>query len=186
MNQKLLRYMKKITSNEATLKRIASYFFIICILLVVLLFKLNEINNNLEIIAENGNSSIEIQTENEEYNSVLNIFTEEPDDYGNYMPIFNETTEKNIEETSSSKPENTTNNSVESTAVINIEETTTVSDSTSKSTFVINVNSNKIHYYDCSFVSRMKEENKKVIQLSKNELNDYLNNGYTLCSTCGG
>ena len=52
--------------------------------------------------------------------------------------------------------------------------------------YVINVNSNKIHYSSCTFVTRMKEENKKEIKLSKDELNNYLNNGYTFCSTCGG
>lgn len=48
--------------------------------------------------------------------------------------------------------------------------------------YVINTNSKKIHTCDCKSVSKMSSENKKVI--SNTELDEYLNNGYSVCSIC--
>ena len=77
------------------------------------------------------------------------------------------------------------NKSTETT--VNEEETVAEASTVSgKINFVINISSKKIHYADCSFVSRMNEDNRQSIQLTKDELNDYINNGYTLCSSCGG
>lgn len=49
---------------------------------------------------------------------------------------------------------------------------------------IINKNSKKIHSSTCSYVSKMKDENKIVI--SSDELSNYLESGYTLCSVCHG
>ena len=81
------------------------------------------------------------------------------------------------------KTETTSSQNINTTEV---EITTSSTDNESKTTYVININSKKIHYAQCSFVNRMKEENKQTIKLSKNELKNYLENGYTFCSTCGG
>lgn len=55
-----------------------------------------------------------------------------------------------------------------------------------KTDYVINKNSKKIHLKDCSFVGRMKEENRQYESLNQAELEEYLQNGYTLCAVCGG
>lgn len=49
---------------------------------------------------------------------------------------------------------------------------------------IVNKNSKKIHSSTCSYVSKMKDENKIVI--SSDELSHYLESGYTLCSACHG
>ena len=55
-----------------------------------------------------------------------------------------------------------------------------------KQKYVINTSSKKIHLPECSFVGRTKEENKKTVELTKDELNNYLQNGHEFCKTCGG
>lgn len=47
---------------------------------------------------------------------------------------------------------------------------------------VVNKNSKKIHSSTCSYAKNMKEENKAVI--SSDELQDYLDKGYTVCTRC--
>ena len=47
---------------------------------------------------------------------------------------------------------------------------------------VVNKNSKKIHSSTCSYAKNMKEENKAVI--SSDELQDYLDKGYTICTRC--
>ena len=79
---------------------------------------------------------------------------------------------------------NTQTSSTTSTTT-NKNETTTKQQSKTK-TYVINKNSKKIHTKDCSFVDRMKEENKQTVHLTSDELNEYINNGYSTCSSCGG
>lgn len=59
-------------------------------------------------------------------------------------------------------------------------------DNVSRKTYVLNTSSKKIHLPDCTFVGRTKEENKKTVKLSTDELNQYKNDGYTICKTCGG
>ncbi len=182
MKDKITEFLKKSITSEIILKRIALYLFVICFLLLISFFKLCEIEKNIAQIAEsNPNSFV---NENE---SVADVFFEEEKGIGDYLPLYDE-----IEENSTSE---TTTHTVETSSKVQNDETTsgTVTEAStssynnsSKMNFVINVSSNKIHYADCSFVNRMKEENRKSIQLSKDELNEYINNGYTLCSTCGG
>ena len=191
MKDKITEFLDKSVSSEIILKRIAFYLLLICVLLGMIFFKLNEINKNILLATEPIISSY--NTKKEE--SVSDVFVEdklEVDEdkfeMGDTLPIFNEP-----ENTESSTT--TVQNTVETSTDINkneskTETTTEVSTSNTnnsqKHNFVININSNKMHYDDCTFVNRMKEENRKYVQLSDAELNDYLNNGYTLCSTCGG
>lgn len=49
---------------------------------------------------------------------------------------------------------------------------------------VINKNSKKIHSPTCSYVKNMKEENRG--EISSEELDSYLSQGYTMCQRCKG
>lgn len=63
--------------------------------------------------------------------------------------------------------------------------TTTAPPSTEISpVLVINKNSKKIHSPDCSYVKNMKEENRG--EISSEELDSYLAQGYTMCRRCKG
>ncbi len=181
MKDKINEFLKRSLSNEETLKRIALYLFLIAVLLLLIFFKLNEINKN--IIESPFMNSVS----QKEYESVSDVFIEKEEDISNILPIYGENEDNSTTNTTGNDSEITTDTK-ETEA--NNEEKTEVSSSNSnnstKKNFVINANSNKIHYADCSFVNRMKEENRKYVQLSDNELNEYINNGYTLCSTCGG
>lgn len=155
---KLIKLYKKFSSDEATIKRVPIYFFIICICLFVLLFKLAETNKYLKVIAENGTNLIEAETFDENYESVSKTFIEEPKTPEEILPY--------LEEVKNDSNDNEQNLSVKS--------------------YVINTDSKKIHYSDCSFAERIKEENKKTVNLTDDELKEYTNQGYTICSTCGG
>lgn len=52
------------------------------------------------------------------------------------------------------------------------------------SVLILNTNSKKIHSSTCSYALKIKEENKLVI--SSNELQNYLNDEYVMCSVCHG
>lgn len=51
-------------------------------------------------------------------------------------------------------------------------------------TYVLNTNTKKIHKQTCSQVKRIDSLNKDVVTLTKSELQNYLNNGYTYCGHC--
>jgi hypothetical protein len=191
MKNKIIDFLDKSVSSQMTLKRIAFYLFLACILLGLIFFKLTEINKNILLATEPIISNY--NAENKE--SVSGIFAkdefeavEDMFEMGDTLPIFNEpenttmqsTTVQNIIETNTENMEN------EPKIEITTEVSTSSTNNSQKYNFVINVNSSKIHYSDCTFVNRMKEENKKYVQLSDAELKEHLNNGYTLCSTCGG
>lgn len=184
MKNKIIEFLDKSVTSEMILKRIAFYLFLACILLGLIFFKLNEINENLALATEEITANY--NTEKEE--SISNEFVEDKFELGDTLPIFNEPENTSSPETTNqTKSEtSTTNQYTEPKTETPTEVLTSNTNSSKKYNFVINVNSKKIHYADCTFVNRMKEENKKNIQLSNNELNEYLNNGYTLCSTCGG
>lgn len=189
MKDRITKFLENSVTGEAVLKRIAFYLFLICVLLILIFFKLNEINNNFLDITEPILSSIK----SEEKESVKDVFIEDNDNVlGEVLPLYDELKEDESKNTADNKNEipsdiTTTEKNTESTKNENITESTAQQQNNSKKyDFVINTNSKKIHYSDCTFVSRMKEENKKAIQLSNDELNEYINNGYTLCSTCGG
>ncbi len=74
--------------------------------------------------------------------------------------------------------------SAESTkkATVNTTADTTVTVTEIDTVLVVNKNSKKIHSSTCSYAKNMKEENKAVI--SSDELQDYLDKGYTVCTRC--
>lgn len=186
---KFIDFFRKITDSESALKRIPFYFFLICVLLVVLIFKLGKTNQYLRIIAENGTSNIEYETRDDTF---IEVITEDKKEIEDYIPLLEEvtdetTTEKKTnvsakETTTKSNKETTTNNTTHSSTTTQTSEENNVT----KKTYILNINSKKIHYPDCSSAARTKEENKKTVNLSKDELQNYINDGYTFCKTCGG
>lgn len=180
MKDKIIEFFEKSVSGEAVLKRIAVYLLVACILLGLIFFKLSEINQTILDVSNPILSNIKT----EENESVKDVFIEDNDNVlGEVLPLYDELKEDESKNTTENKSEIPSD---KTTTEKNIESTVYQQDNSKKYDFVINVNSKKIHYADCTFVSRMKEENRKVIQLSNDELNEYINNGYTLCSTCGG
>lgn len=175
--EKFSEKLKKIFSSEASLQRIPLYFFLTCVLLVVLICKLGETNHYLKEIAANGTDVIQIETKDEDFDDVVDVYIEPTKSAEDIVPILDVLT---TEETTTKKVESTTKQSQ------NTQTTADNENNSSKTTYVLNISSKKIHLPDCSFVNRTKEENKKTVELTDEELQQYLNNGYTLCKTCGG
>lgn len=67
-------------------------------------------------------------------------------------------------------------------ATVNTTTDTTVAVTEIDTILVVNKNSKKIHSSTCSYAKNMKEENKAVI--SSDELQAYLDKGYTVCTRC--
>ena len=164
-------------------------------MLTVLVVKISKTNIYLQRIAQNGTDSIEYQTRNA--NSSFDVFTETTKNIEDIIPMFEEddttASESQTQESTVGNSKKPSGNAVQSSSQAVTEAKTTVSDSKSttvnkaaKTTYVINKNSKKIHRYDCSFVDRMNEKNKQIVQLTDSELQEYLQNGYTNCSSCGG
>lgn len=186
--EKFSEKLKKFFSSESSLQRIPIYFFLTCVLLVILICKLGETNHYLKEIAANGTDIIEIETKDEDFKNVVDIYVETSKSIEDYIPLYEEITDNSS--TTEKSNESTTKRSETTT-----KENTTKSDTTQqsnkdnksdKTTYVLNISSKKIHLPDCSFVDRTKEENKKTVELTEKELQEYLNNGYTFCKTCGG
>ena len=152
-------------SGNSYSKSTPLFVFLVAVLLFVLIIQLNETNKHLKIIAENSSISIETETKDENYDSVLNVFTEEPTKQEDIL-------------------QNPYDDSTESVDSVTQEEVTT--DTKQGKTYVINTSSKKIHKPDCSFIARTKEENKKTVVLSDEQLKEYINNGHQICKTCGG
>lgn len=201
---KFAEFFKKITDEQAALRRLPLYFLLMCVLLVVLIFKIGETNKKLEIIAENAGAYIEYETKSPD---LLEIYSEETKSAEDYLFQFgsetesditeeNSTVDSHINETEGSTKEKITsapnldsnaNTTIASTQ--NVQENTTVNNnnnSSRKTTYVINKSSKKIHKSNCSSVNQMKDSNKLVVTLTDAEHSDYLNNGYTACGKCGG
>lgn len=188
MNEQHEYDMKSNNKLEKLIILLSVLLVIFGILTVFLLVKMYKIDNTLNKLSYIINSEIS-EYENED---LIDIFTEETEIPESNLPIYDElssgettienTTTGNISNDVTIKNETTSKQNNVTEAVTN----TTSTDSENKVTYVINTNSKKIHYAQCSFVNRMKEENKQTIKLSKNELKNYLENGYTFCSTCGG
>ena len=182
-NQKNIKTNSK---TETLLKLVSVLLVIFCTIMVVLFLKINELNNNLNRLSY----IIDNETESYQYKDTIDVFYEETENGEEMLPVYDEyNNNKNEESTINTQTESTSKKdtlitTTENTTIKNNEVQTP--DNSVKRNYVINVNSNKIHYSSCTFVGRMKEENKEEIQLTKDELNNYLNNGYTFCSTCGG
>lgn len=187
--EKFSEKLKKLFSSEASLQRIPLYFFITCVLLVVLICKLGETNHYLKEIAENGTDVIEIETKNDAYESVADVYIESTKLAEDIVPILDvmTTDESSTEQSTTQKNESTSKKSETTTKQQQSTQTTDDNvNNSSKTTYVLNISSKKIHLPDCSFVNRTKEENKKTVELTDEELQQYLDDGYTFCKTCGG
>ena len=177
--------VKKFFSSEASLHRIPIYFFLTCVLLVVLICKLGETNHYLKEIAKNGTQVIEIETKDNNHDTVVDTFIETTESAEDIVPILGEVTTD--ETTTEGKIETTTNKKVETAeSTTNANNNQPSENKANKKTYVLNISSKKIHLPECSFVNRTKEENRKIVELTEDELKEYLENGYTLCKTCGG
>lgn len=188
MNEQHEYDMKSNNKLEKLIILLSVLLVIFGILTVFLLVKMYKIDNTLNKLSYIINSEIS-EYENED---LIDIFTEETEIPESNLPIYDELSsgETTIENTTTNNISNDVTIKNETTSkqndVTDAETNTTSTNNENKVTYVININSKKIHYAQCSFVSRMKEENKQTIKLSKNELKNYLENGYTFCSTCGG
>lgn len=186
-------FLKKQTSAESLFKKVPFLLLLICVLLVVSIFKINETNKLLERIADNNINNVEYEKFKDTF---IEVETENNKTVEDYLPIVSELHEKDESTTennsSDSKETTTKQNSVSKNETTTqnsdtIKETTTkTDDNVVRKTYVLNISSKKIHSPNCSFVPRTKEENKKTVKLSDSELKDYINDGYTLCKTCGG
>lgn len=191
--KKIVTIFKKFIDVDESVKRIPFYFFLVCVLLIVLIFKISQTNEYLKALAEDSRNRVEYETFDDTF---IEVETEEKKDKEDYIPLYEEITDNEA-----SNEENTTkkqNNSVKETTTKAQKETTTKNstmtttttqnqdDNVSRKTYVLNTSSKKIHLPDCTFVGRTKEENKKTVKLSTDELNQYKNDGYTICKTCGG
>lgn len=160
---------------EITVKKLSKFLILLCVLLVVLIVRVEKANMYLRTIAENGTNAIEYETFDDTF---IEVETDDKKEKEDYLPLLEELTE---DETTTQKQSTTSNNITETTT----KDSTTV-DNSLKKTYVLNISSKKIHLPNCSFVSRTKEENKKTVKLSTEDLNQYKNDGYTICKTCGG
>lgn len=165
-NSKAKDVVEHIKGDEVKLK----FLSFCCVLNVVLLII---ISGQIFYIYKSLNSLIDL-VEDGEYNRVSEVFYEEkkPEDL---LPIL---------EVTSTTEKTTKIDSDNSTTTTKVNESS-ISISNAK-TYVINRNSKKIHTKDCSFVNRISEDNKQIVQLTNDELSEYKNSGYTLCSSCGG
>lgn len=200
-DNKFTEYFKKITETEASLRRVPKYFFVICVVMILIFGQLVKTNDYLKTIAENTARSnsvketfVEEVTETEKTIEDFIPILEEISRYEeeNSTTIFYHNTDDNeetssVETTTKRQTNSNTSNASKNETTTKKETTTKSSENNAKSkTYVINTNSKKIHYADCTFAERTKEENKKTVKLTDDELKSYLNNGYTFCKTCGG
>ena len=90
-----------------------------------------------------------------------------------------ETTKK----TTTTTKKNTTTTKKSTTTTTKKSTTTTTKKATTpaKSTYILNINSKKIHYSHCGSVKNMKESNKKAYN---GDIDTLLDQGYTTCGNC--
>lgn len=178
--------IKTNSKTDSLLKLVSALLVISCTMTVVILYKLNETNDNLNRLAY----IIDNETESYQYKDTIDVFYEEKENGEEMLPVYEEYSSNKVDKETTDNQTGTTSkqdNSITTTEKITDKnQDNSVTNNSIKRAYVINVNSSKIHYSTCTFVKRMKEENKEEIQLTKDELNNYLNNGYTFCSTCGG
>lgn len=169
---KLRKFIKDAFTSEAKASRIPYYFFAICVLLTVICVQLNTANRYLKRIAAGGNGTYSFETDSKS-NDPYDVFAENTDKTNSDSVSQSEPSESNT------SAENETNSTATSVPSAKPQGNTT--------TYVINTNSKKIHRSDCSYAANMKEENKLTVELTYDELkNQYLSNGYELCSRCLG
>lgn len=172
----LKKFIENAFTSEAKAARIPYYFLAVCILLTVICFELGSANRYLKRIA-NGGATYRLET-NTASNDPYKVFSEEAE------PTSDETSST---ENSSSDAETS---SAQTAAIENTSSVSTTSPAKPQGkvrSYVINTSSKKIHYSDCSYAERIKDENKLVLNITEDELkSNYLSNGYTFCSKCVG
>lgn len=190
-NSRTKEFVDYLRSDEFRIKTITTCCIIMAATLVLIAGELYNIYKGINAVTD--------LLEDGEYNRVAEVFHEEktPEDV---LPILgitsttkstddvaedNNDSQNNEDDKNEQTTKKNTQTSSDTSTTTNKNETTTKPQSKTK-TYVINKNSKKIHTKDCSFVDRMKEENKQIVQLTSDELNNYLNDGYTTCSSCGG
>ena len=151
--------VEEFTSKESNIRWISFACVLIVTLLGIIALLLYDMNKNIHSLID--------LLEDGEYNRVVDVFYENENtnlttDSDTTSATNVEATAKSESVTSTTKPQGNTN------------------------TYVINKSSKKIHLQSCSFADRIKEDNKNILQLTNEELQEYLQNGYTKCSTCGG
>lgn len=184
-NSRLKEFVDYLRSDEFRIKTISTCCVIIAATLVLIAGELYNIYKGINAVTD--------LLEDGEYNRVAEVFHEEktPEDVLPILGVISTTENTDEVEENNNETEKTTinkndSNSTTTTTKQENSTTTTTKPQSNAKIYVINKNSKKIHTKDCSFVDRMKEENKQIVQLTKDELNNYLNDGYTTCSSCGG
>ena len=184
-NSRIKEFVDYLKSDEFRIKTISTCCIIIAATLVLIAGELYNIYKGINAVTD--------LLEDGEYNRVAEVFHEEktPEDVLPILGVISTTENTDEVEENNNETEKTTNkkndsNSTTTTTKQENSTTTTTKQQSNAKTYVINKNSKKIHTKDCSFVDRMKEENKQIVQLTNDELNNYLNDGYTTCSSCGG
>ncbi len=184
-NSRIKEFVDYLRSDEFRIKTITFCCIIMAATLVLIAGELYNIYKGINAVTD--------LLEDGEYNRVVEVFHDEkaPEDV---LPILGviSTTESSDDDKENNNDSHKNDNKTEQTTDKNTQTnsdsttTTTTNPQSKTKTYVINKNSKKIHTNDCSFVDRMKEENKQIVQLTNDELHNYLNDGYTTCSSCGG
>ncbi|MCH5189278.1 MAG: hypothetical protein J1F37_01820 [Oscillospiraceae bacterium] len=185
---KLKKFIKDAFTSEAKAARIPYYFFAICVLFTIICFQLNTTNRYLKRIANGGSGTYNYQTNNES-NDPYVIFSDKSSETTSDEQTDKEPSDVSNSEnqTTSEKSEPTTAPTTQNSAEVTSANSTEPKPQGNAATYVINKNSKKIHYPNCSYASNMKEENKLTVKLTSDELkSQYLSNGYTFCSRCAG
>lgn len=185
---KLKKFIKDAFTSEAKAARIPYYFFAICVLFAVICFQLNTTNRYLKRIANGGSGIYNYQTNNES-NDPYVIFSDKSSETTSEEQTDEEPSDVSTSEnqTTYEKYESTTAPTTQNSAEITSANSAESKPQGNTTTYMINKNSKKIHFPNCSYAANMKEENKLTVKISADELNSqYLSNGYTFCSRCAG
>lgn len=185
-NSRIKDFVDYLRSDEFKIKTITFCCIVMAATLVLIAGELYNIYKGINAVTD--------LLEDGEYNKVVEVFHDEktPEDVLPILGVVSTTEDADDEKENnndSHKKDNKTEQATDKNTQTNSASTTTTTTTNPQSktkTYVINKNSKKIHTNDCSFVDRMKEENKQIVQLTNDELNNYLNDGYTTCSSCGG
>lgn len=158
-------------SNTA-LERLTPFLSAVtCLLLIVVIIMLSRTNTYLKTLSGTETDRIVYEAYDDKSDAEPDLIIKEEITKENVLPIL---------DNEAITEENTTQEATSSV------ESASQEDVSGKNQYVINKNSKKIHLSDCTFVSRMKEDNKETVYLTEDELNERINNGYTKCSSCGG
>ncbi len=99
------------------------------------------------------------------------------------LPLTESETTAPVDSVQQTEPTTQRNRAVR-TATTRRQTTTTEKSTQLSEVLVVNTNSKKIHSPDCSYVKNMKEENR--LEISAEQLEEYLNDGYSMCAHCKG